>query len=465
MPGEARTRGFFDGFEEYREPTTESLKAALLEGLVALDTNVLLSLYRYNSRTRRDLLAILDRLRESLWVPHQVVREFWRNHESARSDQARQITGVISDVQKCVRTVESGVNGWAKNSALPSHERDRILRRVREGFEQAEQALEEASRSYPGVQRSENGEDEVVSTLSRLLETRVGPPMPGEQFAEATEEGRRRFDDKIPPGYAEKGKSLDNAIGDYLLWSQLLMASEERRRDVVLVTGDEKGDWWRNPNTPHARPRRELVRELFDRAQVKLFLVTPSQLLTLAPSLLNVQVDEHSAEEATRVEESLSTQQVTSSRRYLLELLPEGRSADYVAQVAEMTRLAQNEPAYDTYIELFQERFPQITNTAEAKKRARVLSSLGLVEGLAHPVRANVSITPTGLEFLEDPENESLAEMIISRIMGARELYEMAGEMGISAVRSLSEEDLPEGISPTQMRIQLRWMQQLGMLH
>jgi hypothetical protein len=458
------SRGLFDGFEEYQEPSTQILQAALLKGLVALDANVLLSLYRYNSRTRSDLLAVLARLKESLWIPHQVLREFWRNHESARGDQTRQIDKVISDIQKGFRTAETGVHGWAKNSALPVHERDQILDLVRKGFKDAEQALRDASRSYPGVKGSSNGEDEVVLELARLLDGRVGSAPSVEELAQATLEGQRRIDEKVPPGYADKEKSPDKAIGDYLLWSELLSETERQRCDVVLVTGDEKEDWWRNSGTPDARPRRELVRELFDISQTRLFLVTPSQLLTLAPKFLDVQVDEHSAEEATRVEESLSSGQAHPGRRYLLELLPEGRSVDYVNQVAEMARLAEGDPKYDDYVALFQERFPPISNTPEARKRVRVLSSLGLVDGLAHPVKQVVSVTSSGRKFLEEPNKEDLASAILSRIMGAQEIYSMALEVGISGVRSLSEEELPRGVSPTQLKIQLRWMQQLGML-
>ncbi|MFD4759474.1 PIN-like domain-containing protein [Streptomyces sp. NPDC058439] len=49
--------------------------------MVVLDTNVLLNLYRSNARTRQDTLAVLTRLRDRLWVPHQVLTEFWRNRE------------------------------------------------------------------------------------------------------------------------------------------------------------------------------------------------------------------------------------------------------------------------------------------------------------------------------------------------------------------------------------------------
>lgn len=69
-------RGLYDGFEGYRTPTDEDYRSLLMQGTVVLDTNVLLNLYRYNTRTRTDLVAVLERLEDRLWVPHQVMVEF-----------------------------------------------------------------------------------------------------------------------------------------------------------------------------------------------------------------------------------------------------------------------------------------------------------------------------------------------------------------------------------------------------
>ena len=74
--------GLYSGFEAYRVLTAEDIKRALQHGLVALDTNVLLNLYRYNEKTVDDLLRVAEAAAERLFVPHQVVREFWRNRQS-----------------------------------------------------------------------------------------------------------------------------------------------------------------------------------------------------------------------------------------------------------------------------------------------------------------------------------------------------------------------------------------------
>lgn len=72
-------RGLYDDFRGYRVPSEAELDGALQSATVVVDANVLLNLYRYNGATRDDLLGVLRRLDDRLWVPHQVAREFWRN--------------------------------------------------------------------------------------------------------------------------------------------------------------------------------------------------------------------------------------------------------------------------------------------------------------------------------------------------------------------------------------------------
>jgi hypothetical protein len=78
--------GLFDGFGSYRTPTDADYRDVLTTGLVVPDTNVFLNLYRYNEQTRNDLFSVLRSLGDRLWVPRQVVAEFWRNREIVLQD-------------------------------------------------------------------------------------------------------------------------------------------------------------------------------------------------------------------------------------------------------------------------------------------------------------------------------------------------------------------------------------------
>jgi PIN like domain len=63
--------GLFDGFEGYRVLADADVDHALTSAVVAVDTNVLLNLYRYNVQTTEDLLAIFEKLGDRLVIPHQ----------------------------------------------------------------------------------------------------------------------------------------------------------------------------------------------------------------------------------------------------------------------------------------------------------------------------------------------------------------------------------------------------------
>lgn len=71
--------GLFDGFEGYRSPTEDDLAEAIRTSLVVLDTNVLLNLYSFQGATLSGFIRVFKALGDRLFVPHQVVDEFWRN--------------------------------------------------------------------------------------------------------------------------------------------------------------------------------------------------------------------------------------------------------------------------------------------------------------------------------------------------------------------------------------------------
>ena len=102
-----RVSGLYDGFEGYRVSASSELAEALLHGLVAVDANTLLNLYRYNSGTTDDLFNVLERLGSRLFVPHQSLREFWRNRIAAIGNPASAADQAVSAFEKNRRsTVE-----------------------------------------------------------------------------------------------------------------------------------------------------------------------------------------------------------------------------------------------------------------------------------------------------------------------------------------------------------------------
>ena len=115
------------------------------------------------------------------------------------------------------------------------------------------------------------------------------------------------------------------------------MAEAKRRDlDLVLVTGDEKDDWWWKHRNQFLGPRPELVRE-FDRfCGHRLFMLRPGDLLARG-SVLQAPVRHSSVADAERVsQESAGDLWTEAAVMALIRQLDEERypQADVIRQAA-----------------------------------------------------------------------------------------------------------------------------------
>ncbi|MFJ4781696.1 PIN-like domain-containing protein [Streptomyces sp. NPDC088762] len=305
-------RGIFDCDNAYRTPTRSDYEDLFSTGIIALDTNVLINLYRSNERTRKDTLAVLSRLRDRLWIPHQVLTEFWRNRDNPsirghHHSKAKEVSGALD---KIARSTKDALDRWLREVHLSSNRQvTQHVDTARKSLEQSLAALKEFIQEQAERDALEGTDsthtDPVLIELDVLLRGRVGDPFSKVELDKETVEAQRRANENIPPGYEDfRTKPPERAAGDYILWAQVLNEAERRRCDVLLVTGDVKEDWW-VPGTGYgpARPRSELCTELRRRAGVELFMLTPSQLLARADEIFGLKVDERSVSDLATTEQ------------------------------------------------------------------------------------------------------------------------------------------------------------------
>lgn len=309
--GPAASRGIFDGFVEYRSPSAEDYRRLFDRGMIVVDTNVLLTLYRSNHRTRDDLLTVLEQLGERLWVPHQVLVEFWRNREnpSVLGHHRARARDAHAALSKAGRSANDALDRWLKQVHVGDE--DEINGTIAEHRRQLDEVLQSIQSLITGqadgdalAGASDTNADPVLAHLERILAGRVGLPLSPEQHEAAAQEAKRRGEAEEPPGYEDfKNKSEDLAIGDYLVWEQILVEGAFRACEVLLVTGDSKEDWWklRDGDVP-ARPRAELVQEMLGRTGHRLFMVQPSGLLEQAQSVLDLKVESASVRDLEQLQ-------------------------------------------------------------------------------------------------------------------------------------------------------------------
>ncbi|QQQ78943.1 hypothetical protein IOD16_11255 [Saccharothrix sp. 6-C] len=301
--------GIYDAFPGYRRPAEDEVAEALRSALVVVDANVLLNLYRYTESTRDDLLGLLRGVGDRLWVPHQVMREFWRNRLTVLAGRAAATDQVLTALAKQQRAADDALHQWAKTTALADAVRDDLRGKVAALHQELVVAIGShtpPSPDSPGVP----GREPVLDQLEALLRGKVGAQPDHSQWKAFVQEGRRRAAAKEPPGYLDAGKD-DSALpegsaGDYLVWAQATQEAARRDTDLLFVTGDEKEDWWWRYRSDFLGPRVELVEEFAAASGKQLYMMRPVDLLRRA-SALEVSVRTESVNDVARVSESQET--------------------------------------------------------------------------------------------------------------------------------------------------------------
>lgn len=309
-------RGLYDDFRGYRIPTDAELDEALRTATVVVDANVLLSLYRYNETTRDDLLNVLRRLGDRLWVPHQALREFWRNRLSVMSSRGAGREQILTALAKQQRATVDAIQQWAKVTAIAAEQREALIERVSRLHEELVSTVSGHSPGTAGVSVSAQREPVLIS-LEKLLQGRVGPEPELGWWKAAVAEGRSRVERRQPPGYLDAEKSggdlPEGPAGDYLVWKQAIDEVARSGGDLLLVTGDEKDDWWWRFRSDFIGPRQELVTELAELCGAQLFMMRPTDLLRRA-SVLQAKVRSESVDEAERISRVSASLSRTTSR-------------------------------------------------------------------------------------------------------------------------------------------------------
>jgi hypothetical protein len=473
------TPGLFFGFEEYRSASRDDYRDVMIHGLVVLDANVLLDLYRYQAQTRSDLLSAMARL-ETLWLPHQVLNEFWNNRLATIRGSRKVTNATVEELNFNGEKVIETINQWANTRGAASDTKIELASIVRSAIQAVADRLDKISKSEAADVPEETFMDPVLRELERLLSGRVGQGFDAEREAIEREEAARRIDNEIPPGYKDKDKKK-SSYGDYFVWAQILDEAESRSCDVLFITRDKKPDWWRvSPSSEIMGPRGELVRELMSRTDNKgrLFFLTPERFLAWAKDLLGVKISGESIVDMERVESQQSSRGIEwtqeelatfdslldqSDNRVTIEQLPEGSAGesyfDVLLRICSL--VGDTEKDFDAFIDEFQVEFPRISVRSEAKRRASCLIKLDLAKTL----HRRISLTEIGAELIANPDIEVVRELFLDRIKGARELLAVSRKGGrIGDTRAKLRSEVPPGLTQNQAILILRWLEQLQLV-
>lgn len=270
-------------FKEYYPLTKREEDYLWNDGLVVLDANVLLNLYRYSPDTRDELLSLLDHFSDRLWLPHQSGAEFHRNRLKVISAGITNYDSLLKEYRSLLDKIEQ--QRQHPFASVPVKDRlTKAFGALRDDFEKSKGDLERYHTSDP-----------ILSKITDLFAGRVGQPFSESKMMDIAKEGETRYSQKIPPGFNDAKKPDTDKFGDLILWMQILEQSASEKRPVILISDDQKDDWWLKTKSGKVVGPLPGLRSEFNSASggEPFHMYHSGKFLKIASHRLGIPIDQH----------------------------------------------------------------------------------------------------------------------------------------------------------------------------
>lgn len=274
--------------KEFIEPTNEEKQELWQKAVFVFDTNVLLNLYRYSAKTRDSLLAAFESFKERVWIPYQVAYEYMRK----RCDV---IYETVQRYDQFRKEIDSFASKAVDNLRLLPND-DEISDLKRYLFKWLD-GNKDRNLLVLSVE-----EDEILDKILKIFDGKVGNLINDNELNMIKEEGKKRYEKSIPPGYKDDKKIKNqnddnNAYGDLIIWKQIIKYSKENNVGIVYVTHDQKEDWWNIVKGKTIGPRIELRREFFEETQQNFHMYSMNGFISTYNKMNETPIDKSAVEE------------------------------------------------------------------------------------------------------------------------------------------------------------------------
>lgn len=284
-------------FDWCLSPSKDELDRAWKDGILTVDTNVLLDLYRYHEDTRNSLIQSLQKFEGKKWLSYQAATEFFRNRAKVIASSEIAFMRAQDETNKLSASLQAAVTQLKGNRIIPTALAGELEDAVKLAISQAQAKIIEAKEGYPKFLQH----DPVLNQLLSIFDGAVGDDFSDEDKKKVEEQAEQRKKDKIPPGYLDDGKDEDRPYGDYYFWLQVIEHAKAKGCPVVLVTSERKGDWWEITSGKTTGPRPELMKEARQISGQRVLIYQTERFLEYAQQRFQQPVNETAIEEIRAV--------------------------------------------------------------------------------------------------------------------------------------------------------------------
>ena len=264
---------------------------------MTLDANVMLDLYRYHSATRDSILAAVEAFAPRLWVSYQAAQEFFANRKNVIASAEKTFREANTAIDELANSLDGNVSKLRGYRLVPRPTIEDFTRALEIAVGSARERIKEASKNHPNYLTA----DPILDRLLSLFEGKIGAEPSEANRAAMVQQGQTRFKTKTPPGYMDDGKDGDRKYGDFLFWSELIDHAKAANVPIILVTSEQKEDWWEKSSGKTLGPRMELIQEFAAATSQQIFIYQTDNFLKIAAELAGTSVTAEVVEEIREI--------------------------------------------------------------------------------------------------------------------------------------------------------------------
>lgn len=236
------------------------------DGIIILDTSVLLFLKQCDKKLAIDIIDIFMFKRENIWIPAHIEEEFNNNKQQERikSGSCGRINEFKKRLNNSIDKVKNTFNELSQETLSEGYDTlSEVLGQVDinsmffnllSQFESKVSTLTDENREF-----LRSG---IVETFYNIVFSKTATPLSEKEILSIEEEGTLRYQEQIPPGYKDKKKNNENDYGDLIIWKEILKKSKEQNKPILFITRDKKIDWFILNGKDIKSPRQELFEEV-----------------------------------------------------------------------------------------------------------------------------------------------------------------------------------------------------------
>lgn len=232
----------------------KSLEELTNNSIFILDTNVLFVPFDTSEKNLGDIKNILLKIKEEnkLFLPARVAREFANNRAKK-----------LGDLFLKLRQTKDKLNsGNYKTEDYPLLQGNQNYKEVLGNFDKITELIKTSRKLLNNVESEIlgwNWNDNVSKTYKTIFTEDIIIEVKKSE-EDLINDLKYRIEHKIAPGFKDSNK-LDDGIGDLIIWQTAMEIAKDKKMNLILVSNDQKNDWFYKQDKTGLYPKYELFDE------------------------------------------------------------------------------------------------------------------------------------------------------------------------------------------------------------